>query len=502
MTEAERRRELNLIVTDLVEELDVPASKYEDAKNRYEAVGEWLNDDDSELAQYDPIVYVQGSFALGTAVKPISDEDYDVDVVCLLGLSTLDITQEQRKSIVGSRLKAHRTYAQMLDPREGSRRCWTLKYADESRFHLDILPAIPDDHEWLIALGIPEKLAQHAICITDQKTWDICDDWPKSNPQGYAEWFREQMRVVYEKQRAIVALKERADVQDIPDYMVRTPLQRVIQLLKRHRDVRYNGDDDKPISIIITTLAARAYNNEDELLEALLNVVLGMREAIENRNGVWWVEDPVNPQENFADKWNETTRKREVFLEWLETIEMEHNELLSDSGFRELGQRLTASYGERDTSVVLKKYSKRTGSAIDTTRKIALPIFSLLHRQEPPWPVMKRYHVSISACATREGFRTLNSASGYRTIAKRYSLRFEARTNAPRPFDVHWQVVNTGDEARSKNALRGGFDPGEGNDGLVRKESTLYTGKHWIECFIVKDGQCVARSGEFVVNVE
>jgi hypothetical protein len=303
MTEAERKRELNLIVTDLAEELDVPESKYEDANNRYKVVGQWLNEDDSELAQYGPIVYAQGSFALGTAVKPMGDEDYDVDVVCLLGLSKRNITQRQLKSMVGRRLKESRTYAQMLDPRDGGRRCWTLKYADKSRFHLDILPAVPDDPEWLVALGVPEMWAQHAICITDQKTWDTCDDW---------------MRVVYEEQRLIIAKKsrrailratlsglesKRADVQDIPDYMVRTPLQRVIQLLKRHRDVRYNGDDDKPISIIITTLAAIAYDNESELLETLLNVVPRMRQAIENRNGIWWVENPVNPQENFAEKW-------------------------------------------------------------------------------------------------------------------------------------------------------------------------------------------------------
>jgi len=25
---------------------------------------------------------------------------------------------------------------------------------------------------------------------------------------------------------------------------------------------------------------------------------------------------------------------------------------------------------------------------------------------------------------------------------------------------------------------------------------------HWIECFIIRDGTCEARSGEFVVNIE
>ena len=35
----------------------------------------------------------------------------------------------------------------------------------------------------------------------------------------------------------------------------------------------------------------------------------------------------------------------------------------------------------------------------------------------------------------------------------------------------------------------------------VHWEKSLYTGKHWIECFIVKDGICVARSGRFYVNI-
>ena len=42
-------------------------------------------------------------------------------------------------------------------------------------------------------------------------------------------------------------------------------------------------------------------------------------------------------------------------------------------------------------------------------------------------------------------------------------------------------------------------------DGLVPRdtlERTKYAGMHWIECFIVKDGVLVARSGEFVVNIE
>jgi hypothetical protein len=315
MTEAERRGKLGSILESLVSELDVPPSKYKEAKEHYDAVGAWLNEEDSDLTPYEPRIYPQGSFALGTAVRPVGDEEYDVDAVCCLQIEKNQTTQQHLKDMVGNRLKAHKTYVRMLDPKDGGRRCWTLKYADESKFHLDILPAIPDEHGWLVALGVPIVLARHAICITDKDTWNGFSDWPKSNPQGYTEWFKSRMHVILEESRRVVAMEKRMDVQHVPDYEVRTPLQRVIQLLKRHRDMRYNGDDDKPISIIITTLAARAYNNEADLVDAMLNVVPGMHRAIENRNGVHWVANPVNPKENFADKWAEEPRKAKVFLE-------------------------------------------------------------------------------------------------------------------------------------------------------------------------------------------
>ena len=45
MSESDRQRDLTRILEHLVDELDVPSSKYEDAKQRYDAVGAWLNED-------------------------------------------------------------------------------------------------------------------------------------------------------------------------------------------------------------------------------------------------------------------------------------------------------------------------------------------------------------------------------------------------------------------------------------------------------------------------
>lgn len=86
LTEAQLRG-LSILLEQIAEDLDVPPSKYEDAKRSYDAVGDWLNRPESELAQYSPRIYPQGSFALGTAVKPEGDDHYDVDAVCVLDLA-------------------------------------------------------------------------------------------------------------------------------------------------------------------------------------------------------------------------------------------------------------------------------------------------------------------------------------------------------------------------------------------------------------------------------
>ena len=102
----------------------------------------------------------------------------------------------------------------------------------------------------------------------------------------------------------------------------------------------------------------------------------------------------------------------------------------------------------------------------------------------------------------RNGFRPEVFCSDGDPLPKRCSLVYQADTDIPRPFKVYWQVVNTGREAEAVNGLRGGFDEGVVTAGkLTKKETTLYTGRHSIECFIVKAGYLAARSGQFIVNI-
>ena len=70
-------------------------------------------------------------------------------------------------------------------------------------------------------------------------------------------------------------------------------------------------------------------------------------------------------------------------------------------------------------------------------------------------------------------------------------------TDVPKPSTVYWKVRNRGAEAASLRKLRGEIiaDGGE----LRHKESTLYTGHHYVECYVVRDGVCVAMWNEPVI---
>lgn len=503
----EFNNQINKFLENLAELLDISQTHYDQAEARYHAICKWLARDESVVVDFNPTMYPQGSFRLGTVIKPFTDEEqYDIDLVCELNLTKDRITQKQLKELIGGEIISYAEANNMNSPPENCKRCWKLLYAEGARFHMDVLPAIPDGDDFGMVLeqkGFTNQWSKQAIAITDKThcNYEHLDrEWPASNPRGYAEWFKSRM----ETKTLREALK--AHIEDVPIYKTRTPLQRAIQLLKRHRDFMFAEDqDDKPISIIITTLAAHVYNEEEDILETLTNIVRGMPSHIEMRNGISWVANPVNPLENFADKWEANSKLEKNFRNWLQQVKVDLNEALTARNVKAFGESLKSRWGERAVNKALREFSETTEykswTSVDKPSQLSKE-FDVLHKQSPQWPVIRQGTVNISVQASRNGFRPKQIQDG-NSLPKHYSLRFEAKTSIQRPYKVYWQVVNTGDEARVVNCLRGEFYNSIIEKGKrIRKESTLYTGMHWVECFIVKDGICVARSGEFVVNIE
>ena len=391
---------------DLVKQISLPPSIGDRAKEHYEAVGNWMEDDSSSLAPYKPVIYPQGSIALGTAIRPLKGEEHDVDAVCLLEQPPADISQQELKRMTGQRLREHNDYRRMLDPPDGGRRCWTLKYRETPAFHLDILPAIPDDPYVVMAEGVRYDFAQTAIQITDRVTWGTRGRWPKSNPKGFLAWFRSRMSQRLREEKSTLAyslpsipgLSMVEMMERIPDYQVRTPLQAAVQILKYHRDLLWGDDSDKPISIIISTLAGHAYENEDSVAKAVLGIVPRMHAYIHrtNTHGNYKILNPVYPKENFADKWNEKPRKARVFFSWLRAAEQLVNRLATSPSLDELQKSITEGLDHQHARNAMMKtrgassggqgaLSTAFGTVLVPPRAAEAAHPTVEHMPTPPW---------------------------------------------------------------------------------------------------------------------
>jgi len=397
----EREQELNEVLRRLAESLDIPPSKYRQAVERYEAVGGWLEDGNYGGCADAPEIGPQGSFRLGTVVRPLKEgkeADYDIDLVCRLNQVKSATTPAALKTGVGDRLKENADYARMLD--EEGRRCWTLEYAEEDGvgFHMDILPAVSDEDaakRSLVFQGVPWEYAQHAVAITEKDGHGGRYSWTLggSNPKGYAGWFVNRNLPVFAKvadhqKRLLVEAHGSiyCSVEEVPDALVRTPLQRAVQILKRHRDMRFLGhrwEGDKPISIIITTLAAQAYQNESDVYTALLNIAdrLGRYAVllrpvalltedlsdrlIERRDGGWYIPNPVNPGENFADRWNTSgSHKAEAFFQWVRWVKQDLDAAIRAGDLSEVGLLLTPIFGKRVSEAAIAREKGRRAPAV------------------------------------------------------------------------------------------------------------------------------------------
>lgn len=114
---------------------------------------------------------------------------------------------------------------------------------------------------------------------------------------------------------------------------------------------------------------------------------------------------------------------------------------------------------------------------------------------EDVFPVDIRYSLLLECKVTQDGFRDdyLNNI-----IRRRQVLRvnkkldfFILETNCPYDCEIYWKVRNVGSVAERKKCVRGEIKRTNNNHQI---EHTSFRGEHYVECYLVKNGVCVARA--------
>ena len=166
------------------------------------------------------------------------------------------------------------------------------------------------------------------------------------------------MAAVFQESKRLLALRLRASVADVPDWQVRTPLQRVVQILKRHRDVFFSNElDVRPASIILTTFAAHLYRGQTSIAAALSDTVAALPRFPRRFDGAYEILNPVNPKENFADKWNEDPALPKAFFRWVGVLREDLQHWSEPgAGIFHLSSSLNARFGETVVNRALTGY--------------------------------------------------------------------------------------------------------------------------------------------------
>jgi len=354
------------LLEQVCQRLELTPTQFATAESRYEAVAKWLEGAEDQRISTASI-YPQGSIGIGTTVKPIGKVEFDVDLVCHLEAATSDLSPSEVKRLVGDRLRENGHYRPIL---EQKCRCWRLRYANE--FHLDITPSIRNPNCYRGGELVPDRNA---------------DSWKASNPRGYRDWFNEKAKLTASIRLDQLELRElKAAVERLPQPTTfRGLLRRSVQLCKRHRDIWAERTTSKvaPISIIITTLAAKSYERcvaereYDTELDLLLSVVRGMPDLIEriseNGNLIYAVWNETTEGENFAEKWNTDAKLPRAFYDWHSSAMAGLQDLGELVGMPNVQRSLSESFG---SSVVYDVFSANTAEIIASRKSGKLRVAS------------------------------------------------------------------------------------------------------------------------------
>ncbi|WP_270321982.1 nucleotidyltransferase [Weissella confusa] len=245
-------------------------------------------------------VFIQGSYGLGTSIRPLrgTDEDFDIDIVVKMTDSSVDPSAYRLRilNIVNDEFSKHNVFEK--------RRSIRIEYTNS---HTDVVPAIIGDSE------------EVEMYVTDNKSLPL--KLVPSSPLSFKKWFSN----VSGKEFSYSTLTDQQQ-RCLTD---QTPLHRITKLLKRSRDVYFDGhdlEDFKPISMLLTTIAGSVYAsnhveiNAIEELKAFVESLKKFVESSEDDSGNYLILNPVNKNENFADKWTEKPELKSAFFEWIHAV--------------------------------------------------------------------------------------------------------------------------------------------------------------------------------------
>lgn len=388
---------------------------------------------------------VQGSVAMSTVVQN-EGGDYDIDVAVVFSKDALgDKGAQATRNIVADALR--RKTKQFNAEPEVKTSCVRLKYADG--YHIDFA-----------------VYRRHYDVLNDCWIYEHSgSDWTERELNGLSEWFKTQNDSYNGKIRKVVRLSK---------------------MFCKSRDAWKNMPSGLLQTVLCDEKLQDTYDRIDEFFYYTMKDIISRLESDTS------VAAPVDNGRDLTPRKSDTqkmTNWRNRLKSKLEDLDI----LFKDDCTKE--DALQAWYGffnhdfwneqvVESSSYSLTPVFKSVRSFTDTEQFI-----------EDLYPVSLSYYCRVSCHVSGNGFRP-KSLSEFLTLLRHFlPHNFEIRcvmvnTNCPQPDKILWKVKNVGPEAERRNQLRGQIV----EKGTSIVEHSNFFGNHYIECYIIKNGVCVAKT--------
>jgi SMODS domain-containing protein/adenylyl/guanylyl cyclase-like protein with sensor domain len=434
----------------LANEVNLSQARLGQLDERVEAIDGFLSSGSNEIATRFVQMIPQGSYAHRTIINPVDDNDeFDADVL-------LELTEEPNWSAsdyIEDLYKVFRASSRYHSVVSRHARCVKVDYANE--FHIDIVPYM-------------ERHGEHYIANRDT------DEFELTNPEGFNEWLDRQNQTTGGK------------------------LIKVIRLLKYLRDYK-NTFSVK--SVILNILVGGRVNSAlllddpdhyKDLPTAFKNLLVDLSAYLQANPNMPNLIDPSCPSEDFNHRCDQDqyTNLRKWIKYYSEKAAAAFKETDRNTSLKLWREIFGDDFGVASTAVA-KASAAHIGRAANTEQ--------FLEDLRIPVRIDPRYQVRLGARVLRKaGWRDYDLQKHGNVVGRSRTIHFSLATcNVPGPYQVYWKVRNTGEEAIRADCIRGQIVKDAGS--LSRDEPTAYRGKHYVECYVVRNGVCVANAHQNVV---
>ena len=356
------------ILADIAIGVQLTSTEDRKARDRYEALRNWIERPSSPLCGRVEEFYPQGSMAIGATIRAVrSDEEYDVDIVVQVRYDK-NMSPQERLDELCAAVRGDKE-SRYYDMTTKQSRCVTITYRDG--MHLDMVPAWRD-------LTREEKVSFLPHAPGGTRSRENCNY--VGNSYGFAEWFKRQAGEAgpYGQQFAKRAweyelrkVQADADVQEVPEQT--SPQEKGLtviglQLFKRFRNEAYKKTDAKPPpSVILTKFAGDGSGQTTTLLDELSQQTDMMTKKLGEclrSDTILHVPNPICSDDILTDRWPQDRKNQEMLHRKLAHLKAGMECLKSGNlSLAEIKEVCAGIFGMEISRIVVERYADRLSSA-------------------------------------------------------------------------------------------------------------------------------------------